>query len=139
MATHVLTDATVVVNSVDLSTNVQSVSVEVSMETQDSTAMGHTARTNLPSLEADAVSVTFLQDFAAADVDATIWPLFKNKTSHTVVIKPSSSAVGTTNPTFTLTGYVSEYSPIGGSVGDMHTSDVSWVNGSSTGIARATS
>ncbi len=135
----ILDDASVVVNGVDLSDHVQSVELTLGRETQDDTAMGHDARTNAAGLKVvESCSITFHQDFAAGEVDATIWPLYDNKTSHTVVIKPTSAAVGATNPTYTLTGYVSSYPPIGGSVGDQHTTSVSWVNGSATGVARAT-
>lgn len=139
MATQVLRDATVVVNGVDLSNRVQSVSVDESMETQDSTAMGNQSRSFNGGLFADAVDVTFHQDFAAGSVDATLSNLFRNRTSHTVVVKPTSSAVGATNPSYTLTGIISEYNPISGSVGDELTCDVSWVNTSTTGLVRATS
>lgn len=138
MATFVLTDASVVVNSVDLSNNVQSVTVTTSRETQDDTAMGNTARSMAPGLKATAISVTFLQDFAASDVDATLWPLYDAGTEHTVVVKPTSAAVSTTNPKFTLTGFISSYAPVGGAVGNQHVAPVEWVNAATTGIARAT-
>ena len=139
MATKVLTDASVVINSVDLSDHVQQVSITLSRETQDDTAMGNSARSNSAGLKAAAISVTFLQDFAASEVDATLWSLYDNATEHTVVVKETSSAVGATNPTYTLTGFISAYTPIGGSVGNQHVTPVEWVNASTTGVARATS
>lgn len=138
MATFVLRDASVVVNSVDLSNHVQSVTVDTSMETQDSTAMGNQARSYNGGLFADNVSVTFHQDFAASSVDVTLYTLYRARTSHTVVVKPTSSAVGVTNPTFTLTGVISEYGAISGSVGDEATSTVSWANTAAAGLVRAT-
>lgn len=139
MATYVGRDVSVVVNSVDLSNHVQSCTVDESMETQDATAMGNSARAFAGGLFADTIDITFLQDFASGSVDATIAAVFRNRTSHTVVVKPTSSAVSTTNPTYTLTGLVSSYNPISGSVGDMATCDVSWVNTTTAGLARATS
>lgn len=138
MATFVLTDASVVVNSVDLSDHVQSVTVTANRETQDDTVMGNTARSNSAGLKASQISVTFLQDFAASEVDATLWTLYDAGTEHTVVVKSTSAAVGATNPTYTLTGFISSYAPIGGTVGSQHVTPVEWVNSSSTGLARAT-
>lgn len=139
MATFVLTDASVVVNSVDLSDHVQSVAVTLARETQDDTAMGNTARSNSAGLKTAAISVTFLQDFAASEVDATLWSLYDNATEHTVVVKATSSAVGSTNPTYTLTGFITSYPPIGGQVGSQHVSSVEWASSNTTGVARATS
>lgn len=139
MPTRVLTDAAVIVNDVDLSDHVQSVTVELSRETQDDTAMGHTARSNAPGLKTNSISATFLQNFDSSAVDDTLWSLYDDATSHTVEVRETSDSVGSDNPSYTLTGYIESYNPIGGSVGDQHTTDVSWVNGSSTGVARATS
>jgi hypothetical protein len=138
MSTFVLTDASVVVNSVDLSDHVQSVTVTANRETQDDTAMGNTARSNSAGLKVTGISVTFLQDFAASEVDVTLWTLYDAATEHAVVVKSTSAAVGATNPTYTLTGFISSYAPIGGTVGNQHVAPVEWVSSSTTGIARAT-
>lgn len=137
MATFVLTDASVTVDAVDLSDRVQSVTVDTGRETQDDTAMGHTARSNSAGLKTASISVTFLQDFAASEVDVTLEALYDAGTEHDVVVKPTSAAVSATNPSYTLTGFIDSYPPIGGSVGDQHTTDVSWVNSGSAGIVRA--
>lgn len=139
MATFVLRDASVVVNSVDYSNHVQSVEVTTSMETQDATAMGNQARAYNGGLFADAIKVTFHQDFAASQVDVNLYTLYRARTSHDVVVKPTSSAVSATNPKYTLTGVITDYNPIAGSVGDEATADVSWVNTATTGVVRATS
>lgn len=139
MATFVFTDASVVINSVDLSDHVQSVEVTADRESQDDTAMGNTARSSAAGLKATAITVNFLQDFAASEVDATLWTLYDANTEHTVVIKPASGAVAATNPTYTLTGFISSYTPIGGSVGDQAVAPVTWVNTAPTGLARAIS
>ena len=139
MATHVFTDADVTVNGVDLSDHVQSVTVDLGRETSDSTAMGHDSRTEDPGLRMNSVQVTFLQDFAAASVDATIYALFEAATEHMVVVKPTSGALAATNPSYSLTGFVNAYNPISGSVGDQHTADVAWTNSAPAGATRATS
>lgn len=138
MATFVLRDASVVVNSVDYSNHVQQVEVTTSMETQDATAMGNQARAFNGGLFADDIKITFHQDFAASQIDVNLYTLYRARTAHTVVVKATSSAVGATNPTYTLTGVISEYTPITGSVGDEAMAPVTWVNTAAAGIVRAT-
>lgn len=137
MATLVLKDASTVINGVDLSDHVKSVAISSKNVSQDDTAMGDSAQKSKPGLREESMKITFLQDFAASKVDATLNGLYSGGTSHTVVVKPTSAAVSATNPSYTLTGYIEDYPPIGGSVGEMLTTDVTWMNGAGAGIARA--
>jgi len=58
-------------------------------------------------------------------------------TTTTVVILPTSAAVGATNPSWTLADtYVAGYQPIDGSVGDLSTTSVDFQGGT---LTRATS
>jgi hypothetical protein len=76
-----------------------------------------------------------MQDFGAASVDATLFPLFG--TQATVVIKPTSSSVSATNPSYTFLANVVQYSPFASSVGDIATLSVSWPTAGS--VVRGTS
>jgi hypothetical protein len=138
MASFVLTDASVVINSVDLSDHVRSVTINASAEEVDDTNMGDTARVRLPGLLDWSIDIEMAQDFAASEVDATLWPLFSNKTTFTVVVKPTSAAVGATNPTYTGTGALFEYHPLDGAVGDLCTTPVTILSAGSA-LVRATS
>ena len=101
MADIVLTNASVVINSVDLSAHVTSVAINRSAEA----------------------------------VEATLYALVN--TSTTVVVKPVAASVSATNPSYTMSCLVAEYSPVDGSVGDLSTVSVSWpINGA---ITKATS
>lgn len=117
MAVHVLLDASLVVNSVDLSDHVQSITVTQNADDVDVTAMGAVAHAHLPGLRNDEITVTFLQDFASGKVDATLSPLVGSATGVAVVVKPTSAAVGSTNPTYTVTATLFDYQPLQGSVG----------------------
>ena len=61
---------------------------------------------------------------AASAVDATLYPLFN--TIGTVVIKPTSGSPSATNPSYTGTFVISQYSPFASSIGDIATFDVTW-------------
>ena len=106
MAEVVLTNASVVINSVDLSAHITSVAINRSSDAVETTSMGDTNRTYTGGLESGTLDITFNQDFASAKVEATLYPLVG--TSTTVVVKPVASAVAATNPSYTMSCYVSE-------------------------------
>jgi hypothetical protein len=117
MSKFVLTDASLVINSVDLSDHVRSVTINYEAELQDDTTMGDDTRTNLGGLKNWSIDVEFTQDYAASNVDATMFPIVG--TSVPVVVKPTSGAVSATNPSYSGDGVIGAYSPIGNSVGDL--------------------
>lgn len=138
MAAFVFTDADISINGVDLSDHGISVVVDLGLEAQDITAFGHTAQASAPGLKTGDLQLEFLQDYASAKVDATIGPIALDGSVVTVIIKPTSEAVSSTNPSYTATMWVSSYQPIGGSVGDQSKAPVTMVNNGSAGWARAT-
>lgn len=135
MASFAFTDASVVINAVDLSDHVRSVTLNVEAEDLEDTAMGDTYRSRIGGLKDWSIDVEFNQDFAASEVDATIFPILG--TVVTVTVKPTSAAVGATNPSYSGSVLISEYNPLDGSVGDLATTSVSWP-GAGT-LTRATS
>lgn len=110
MAVIAFKDVSVTINSVSLSDNVRSVTLNYEIESQDATVMGG-HRSFIAGVQNNSLEVTLLQDFAASDVEATIFPLVGTQT--TVVVKPTSSATSSTNPAYTLTNtYLSGHTPI---------------------------
>lgn len=128
MAQLILTDASVVVNSVDLSDHVTQVVMNLEVSPVDITAMSDGAEIFGAGLQRNSVTVDFQQDFASGSVEATIRPLLGTRT--TVVVKPTSSAVGTDNPSYTFSNtYVASHTPLNASVGDLSTSTVEFQGG----------
>lgn len=123
MAVLAFTDAYLVVNSVNLSDHVKSVTATFDAALLDSTAMGDTWTENTPGLKSGSISVTFNDDFASGSVDATLWPLFG--TSTTFELRPTSSAVSATNPKWTGSVVVNQI-PVGGGVGELGAKSVTW-------------
>jgi len=126
MGVFVLKNASVVYNSVDLSDHVKEVELPAEVDAQDSTAMGSNTKHSLPGLKESKIKVKFLQDFAGSKVDATLWPDYNTGTSRTLVIKPDAGATSATNPKFTATVYPASYPPIGGGVGDVAETEVTF-------------
>lgn len=139
MAELVFTDASVVIDGTDLSGYVRTARLGVSQEMVEKTAMGASARNMLAGLQEGELQLEFNQDFDASAVDDTIWALLGQSTGVTVVVKPTSGAVGADNPSFTATMVLENYEPLTGGVGDMLAVPVTLQNAGSGGWARATS
>jgi hypothetical protein len=139
MGKYVMKTTSVVMNSVDMSDHIDTVTVETAYDEVESTSFQDTFKTFEQGMGDATLTFGMQQDFAAGEVDATLWPLASAGTSFVVVVKPTSSAVGATNPTYTMTGRLFAYSPLDGSVGDLSKTTVTVRNASSTGLVRATS
>ena len=83
----------------------------------DETAMGDDTRIHKGGLKDWSVDVTFHQDFAASQVDATIFTLVG--TTACVAIRPLNSCSTTINPIFSGIGVIATYPPVGGGVGEL--------------------
>ena len=129
MAKFAATDYYVTIGGTDFSTSLNSVELSQEADDLETTAFGSQWRTRIGGLKQASLTLNFMQDFAAGSVDATLNPLLGSIA--TVVIKPTSSAVGTANPSYTMTCLVTQYSPFASSVGDVATLSVTWpVSGS---------
>lgn len=127
MARIVLTDASIVINSVNLSDHIASVTITTSEDVIDTTGFSSTSaagRTRVAGLADNSVTLEFHQDFATSNVEQTIYPLLGSTT--TVVVKPTSAVQGATNPSYTFSALVSEWQPLSGSVGELATASVTW-------------
>ena len=129
MAKFAATDYFVTINGSDFSTNLNSVELAQEADDLETTAFGSSWRTRIGGLKQASLTLNFMQDFAAGSVDAILNPLLGQ--IGTVVLKPTSGTVTSTNPTYTMTALVTQYSPFASSVGDIATLSVTWpVSGS---------
>lgn len=138
MAKTILRDVSVTVNAVDISDHVDTIEVDESWEQVDVTGMGAAAREILLGLATAGIKVTLFQDFAAASVDATLGPLAGSNTPFPVVVKPTSAAVGATNPSFTMQAVLANYTPLSGQVGKASQMSIEFLNADQSGLVRAT-
>jgi hypothetical protein len=134
MAKFAATDYFVSIGGTDFSSSLNSVELAEEADNLETTAFGSTWRTRIGGLKQASLTLNFMQDFAAGSVDATLNPLLGSIA--TVIIKPTSGTVTATNPSYTMTALVTQYSPFASSVGDIATLSVTWpVSGS---VVRAT-
>jgi hypothetical protein len=124
MAKFSATDYKVVINGTNLSTNLNSVELTLESDSLETTAFGGTFRESIGGLKSGSLTLQFMQDFGAASVDATLFPLFN--TLATVVITPTSGTVTSTNPAYTAVCLANSYTPASASVGDLATFSITW-------------
>lgn len=133
MAVLTLTNAYVSVNSVVLSDHATSVTVNYETDSVEVTAFGDTGHKFTGGLQNNSVEVEFNQDFAAANVEATIYPLVGTTT--TVVVKPNGATTSATNPSYTITNaYLAASNPVMGAVGELAKMSLTFTGGT---IAKA--
>jgi len=132
MAIFVATDFSVSINgSTALASYLTQVELKASANDITTTSFGSTWVTRVAGLKEGSLTLQFNQDYAAATVDATLWPLLGSNA--TVVIKPTSSAVGSANPAYTALCLVTDLTPVSGNIGDLATFSVTWpTNGTVT-------
>jgi hypothetical protein len=125
VAKFVATDVNVKINGTDLSDHIAQVSLEQTSDEIETTAFGTEWRQRIGGGLKDAsISIDFHQDFGAGSVDSVLSQFFGSIA--TVVVTPTSGSVSATNPSFTGTFSVVQYSPVASSVGDLATLSVSW-------------
>jgi len=129
MARIVLTDVAVVIGAVDLSDHVASVTLSTTYDVLETTAFAGgnvpaAAKTRIAGLADNSVTLEFHQDFAAGEVEASIYPLLG--TAAAVTISPTTGAVSAQNPHYQFDALVSEWTPLNGAVGELATASVTW-------------
>ena len=128
MAVLVLTDAVITVNSIALSDHANSVTLNYEIDSVETTAFGSTGHKFTGGLQNNSLDIEFMQDFAASNVEATVYPLVGTTT--TVKVKPTSAATGATNPEYTLTGcFLAAHTPVGSAVGELAMTSLSFTGG----------
>jgi hypothetical protein len=130
MAIYTIENSVITVNGVDLSDHCTMVEVSCSQDIQDATTMV-AAGTALGTVKRagkrdDSIQASFLNDFAAGEVYATLWDLFDDKTVFEVEVRATDAAAGATNPVFEAQCVIGNFSPIAGNVGDLSSTDVTF-------------
>ena len=127
MAKMVFLNGAIKINGVDLSDHANQISLQLSKEQVDVTAMGANAHQWLGGLENDKLTVTWWQDFASAEVDATLYPIWSGGTAVGCTIWANGTVSSSTNPWYGFQVILADYNPIDGKVGDGLASQVNFV------------
>ena len=136
MAKYVVTGNKVSINGVDLSSSVARAEIAMNVADVDATDFASGGYTELVGgLKSGSISIDFHQDYAAASVDATIFPLI-GTIATAVVIAGNGTAASSSTPAYTATVLVNGWNPVSGAVGDLSTVSVTWPT--SGAISKAT-
>ena len=134
MAQIVLKDASISIGGVELADRSNSVEVNYEIESVEVTAFGGN-RSFVGGLQNNTCTVELMQDFAATETEATIFPLVG--TQVTLVFKPTSEAVSAESPSYTISGaYLSSHTPIAAAVGELAMTSLTFTGGT---LVKATS
>lgn len=125
MAVFLSNKVGVKVNTVDLSDHVTSVTLNRTFDELEVTAMGDSGHKFVKGLEASSVTIDFLNDTATASVLATLQAAWGTNVT-VVLLQDKATAVGATNPLYTMTCLVNNTTDINGAVGDLGTQSVTW-------------
>ena len=124
MAVYLSNTVQVTLNSVALTDHVTSATINRVFDELEVTAMGDTAHKFVKGLEASTITLDFLSDTAAANVNATLQAAWG--TTVTLTLKQSSAATSATNPLYSTTVLVNNTTDINGAVGDIATQSITF-------------
>jgi len=118
------TDFDISIAGTDFSDSIAALTLDVSREQLEITAFGDSARRYIGGLQDSSVTISFHQDFASGSVDETVFSNLGGTVA--IVVKPTSSAVSSSNPSFSFNALVVQSTPFSSNVGDLATMDVTW-------------
>ena len=124
MAIYLSNTVQVTLNSVALTDHVTSATINRAFDELEVTAMGDTAHKFVKGLEASTITLDFLSDTAAANVNATLQAAWG--TTVALTLKQSSAATSATNPLYSTTVLVNNTTDINGAVADIATQSITF-------------
>ena len=127
-----LSNPVITINSVLLTDQCTSATVNYVYEQLETTSFGDTARkfggAAVTSLQNNSIEVELFQSYAASETEATVFSLVGVTT--TLIVAPASGIATATNPIYTLTGcYLESHTPINASLGELSTLTLSFAGG----------
>ena len=124
MAIYLSNGVVVTLNSVALSDHVTSATINRSFEELSVTAMGDSAVKFVKGLESSTITLDFLNDTAASNVNATLQAAWG--TTVPLTLKQTSAVVSATNPEFQTTVLVNNTQDINGSPSDISSQSITF-------------
>jgi hypothetical protein len=124
MAVYLNNTVVVTLNSVALTDHVTSATINRVFDELEVTAMGDTAHKFVKGLEASTITLDFLSDTAAANVNATLQAAWG--TTVALTLKQTSAATSATNPLYSTTILVNNTTDINGAVADIATQSITF-------------
>jgi len=128
VAKHVLLNAVVTVNGVDLTSRARNISWNAGVSKHPAGAFGDAEDYSMPGVrQVDDIQIEFFQDYAASNVYATLKPLWAANSIFTLTAKADSGADSATNPNFTVSVFIGKMPMINGGRGEANMATVTFV------------
>lgn len=122
------------INSVDISAHCRQGTLAFESTDLDSTTFGDTWNEHTGGLKSGTLTIEALDDFAASQLDDTLWPLLG--TVVTFEVRPTADPVATDNPSYTGSVFIQQHS-LGGSLNELATKSLTFPTSGT--VSRATS
>ena len=120
-----LNAASVKIGAVDITDHVTSATLTQSADELEITSLGDSSRKYVAGLQTGTLDLEFLNDFAAANVCATLQTAIYTTVVAKLVPGPGTT-ISATNPLYTVSILINNLTPIAGAAGDMSSSSLSF-------------
>ena len=120
-----LNAASVKIGAVDITDHVTSATLTQSADELEITSLGDSARKYVAGLQTGTLDLEFLNDFAAANVCATLQTALYTTVTAKLVPGPGTT-ISATNPLYTVSILINNLTPIAGAAGEMSSSSLSF-------------
>jgi len=114
----VIRNGKVGIDGTDITSLIREVSVELTADDVDVTALGAGGHGHLAGIRDDKFTFTAYSDFTASGLHTVLSTKFVSAGTYEVKVTPSGSTIGTANPLFIGYCPALSYNPISGAVGD---------------------
>lgn len=120
-----LNAASVKINAIDITDHVTSATLTQSADELEITSLSDSARKYVAGLQTGTLDLEFLNDFAAANVCATLQSAIYTTVTAKLVPGPGTT-ISATNPLYTVSILINNLTPIAGAAGEMSSSSLSF-------------
>jgi hypothetical protein len=139
MPIHVMTDAYIAIGGTAYSDHANNVVLDDKADQIDVTPFSSAGyKSYIPGLKDGSITVTWFSDFDAGKINSVLQPLYASGGTVGIEIRPTSSAVSSTNPSAKMTARIYAFSGITGKVGASAEFDTVFQNASTAGLVWAT-
>jgi len=137
MAVGYVNPGLVSVNSVDITDHAYSMNIEFTKDELDASTFGSPFKVTIAGVPDCSITTGLYQDFAAGEVDQTLYPLATGTSSFPVAVKAAAGAISSTNPEFQLAAALMfNYNPLQGTFGEMSSTEPTFKNAGTGGLVR---
>ncbi len=139
MAKEVLKKPVITLDGTNFTKRVSQIDIDMPDDEVDVTTFGTEFKETEMGLRDASMTLSFFQDFAAAMVDAVLWPIKSTSKKFITKAQPKEGEPSATNPCFVMGGKLFNYKPLSGSVGEASTTEPVIKNITNLGVTRCTS